>query len=158
MNMGQQTPPMPPSDSMDDIGGTNNEMNSDINDNMGDDISNGMEDDSNSDSDPKKEIQKLTGELSQKLNDYISQNNDDTELSKYVANMIVKQAVKNLSDEDISSIKKKLENDDEDDNSEDDEITESFNQEIFDNKNNLNTNKLPKNKQTQKNNPFISNR
>ena len=77
----------------------------------------GMDNDDNS---PKHELQKLAGELSQKLNDYISQNEDDYETSKYVLNMIAKQASKNLSSDDKIDVVKKL-------NSNDDEIEDELN-------------------------------
>lgn len=69
------------------------------------------------DSDPKKYIQQLTGKLSQKLNSY-NKDNNDPDLSKYVAGMIVSQAVKNLGDDDKKEIIDKIENGggDEDDN------------------------------------------
>lgn len=57
--------------------------------------------------DPKKEIQKMTGELSQKLRLY-NDENSDPELSKYVAGMIAVQAGKNLSGKDKKDIVKKL--------------------------------------------------
>lgn len=61
------------------------------------------------DSDPKKYIQQLTGKLSQKLNSY-NKDNNDPDLSKYVAGMIVSQAVKNLGDDDKKEIIDKIEN------------------------------------------------
>lgn len=67
-------------------------------------------------SDPKKYIQQLTGKLSQKLNSYNKENNDP-DLSKYVAGMIVSQAVKNLDDDDKNEVIDKIKNGDaEDDN------------------------------------------
>lgn len=57
--------------------------------------------------DPKKEIQKMTGELSQKLRLYNDENNDQ-ELSKYVAGMIVAQAAKNLNNKDKKEIVQKM--------------------------------------------------
>ncbi len=50
------------------------------------------------DTDPKKYIQQLTGKLSQTLNTYNNENGEDSELSKYVGKMIVKQAAKGLDD------------------------------------------------------------
>lgn len=65
----------------------------------------------------KKEIQKLSGQLSQKLNDY---NMDDAdELTKYVVGMILKQASKKMSDEDKQDAIKKLEGDEQDEDDED---------------------------------------
>ena len=49
------------------------------------------------DEDPKKFIQQLTGKLSQSLNTYNNEN-DDEELSKYVGKMIVKAAAKGMDD------------------------------------------------------------
>lgn len=59
--------------------------------------------------DPKTYIQQLTGKLSETLRKY---NEDlpvpDSDLSKYVAGMIVKQCVKGLSPEDTKDIYNKL--------------------------------------------------
>lgn len=55
--------------------------------------------DADEDTDPKKYIQQLTGKLSQTLSTYNNENGDDSELSKYVGKMIVKQAAKGLDDE-----------------------------------------------------------
>ena len=66
----------------------------------------------NEEEDPKKYIQQLTGKLSQSLRKYnegLSQ--PDAELSKYVAGMIIKQAVEGLSQEDVADIMNKVEND-----------------------------------------------
>lgn len=49
------------------------------------------------DEDPKKYIQQLTGKLSQELNTYNNEN-DDEELSKYVGKMIVKAAAKGMDE------------------------------------------------------------
>ncbi len=68
--------------------------------------------DANEEDDPKKFIQQLTGKLSQSLRKYnegLPQ--PDAELSKYVAGMIIKQAVDGLSQEDVSDIMSKVEND-----------------------------------------------
>lgn len=66
----------------------------------------------NEEDDPKKFIQQLTGKLSQSLRKY----NDglpkpDAELSKYVAGMIIKQAVDGLSQQDVADIMDKVEDD-----------------------------------------------
>lgn len=64
------------------------------------------------DDDPKKFIQQLTGKLSQSLrkyNDELPQ--PDAELSKYVAGMIIKQAVEGLSQNDVDDIIDKVEDD-----------------------------------------------
>ena len=62
--------------------------------------------------DPKRYIQQLTGKLSQSLRSYnqgLPQ--PDAELDKYVAGMIVKQAVEGLSAEDRGEILSKVESD-----------------------------------------------
>ena len=66
-------------------------------------------------SNPKNEIQKITGELSQKLNDYVSKNQDDSETSKYVLSMIAKQASKNMSDDDKKDVIRKIKSKSDDD-------------------------------------------
>lgn len=96
-----------------DMGGMDNELPT--ND---DDLENGMDNsfdnniDGNGEStDPKKQIQQLTGKLSQELRNY---NNDqtkpDTELNKYVAGMIIPQASKALTSDDKSEIIDKINN------------------------------------------------
>lgn len=112
----QNEPSMPQDNSIDNMnmGGDNIGVEEEppMNNNI-----DGMDNDDNS---PKTELQKLAGELSQKLNDYISQNEDDSETSKYVLNMIAKQASKNLSSDDKKDVVKKL-------NSNDDEIEDELN-------------------------------
>ena len=85
-----------------------------------------MDDDMENENDPKKEIQKLSGKLSQELRNY---NNDqqtpDTDLNKYVAGMIIPQATKSMTSDEkaevINKIKKGMTDDDLDtDNSMDD--------------------------------------
>ena len=62
--------------------------------------------------DPKKFIQQLTGKLSQSLQKYNDNNGQpDIDLNKYVAGMIVKQAVKGLSQEDTDEIIDKVKSD-----------------------------------------------
>ena len=63
--------------------------------------------------DPKKYIQQLTGKLSQSLRSY-NENlpQPDADLDKYVAGMIVKQAVEGLSLEDRNDILNKINSDD----------------------------------------------
>lgn len=74
--------------------------------------------DADEESDPKRYIQQLTGKLSQKLRDYNeSLGETDVDLNKYVAGMIVKQAVKGLDDNDKKEIIHKI-NDDSDDSTE----------------------------------------
>lgn len=59
--------------------------------------------------DPKKYIQQLTGKLSQSLRQYnAEQPETDADLNKYVAGMIVKQAVEGLSGKDRNEILKKV--------------------------------------------------
>ena len=71
--------------------------------------------DTDEDKDPKRYIQQLTGKLSQSLRQY---QNDlpspDTDLNKYVAGMILKQATNGLTDKDTKEILKKMKNDEDD--------------------------------------------
>lgn len=90
------------------------------------------------DEDPKKFIQQLTGKLSQSLNSYNKENNDDEELSKYVGKMIVKAAAKGLSDKGKKDLIKsinttKSDSDDEisDIENTDDDSKEELDEEIF---------------------------
>ena len=63
----------------------------------------------NEEEDPKKFIQQLTGKLSQSLRKYNENNGQvDADLSKYVAGMIVKQAIEGLSQEDTEEILDKV--------------------------------------------------
>ena len=80
--------------------------------NYGADFDAGVE--ANEEEDPKKYIQQLTGKLSQSLRKY-NENlpQPDAELSKYVAGMIIKQAIEGLSQEDVADIMDKVEKDDE---------------------------------------------
>lgn len=59
--------------------------------------------------DPKKYIQQLTGKLSQSLRKY-NQGlpTPDADLDKYVAGMIVKQAIEGLSQDDVTEILNKV--------------------------------------------------
>lgn len=62
--------------------------------------------------DPKKFIQQLTGKLSQSLRKYNEDNGQpDVDLDKYVAGMIVKQAIDGLSQEDVDDILDKIKSD-----------------------------------------------
>lgn len=62
--------------------------------------------------DPKRYIQQLTGKLSQSLRKYNSDlPQPDADLNKYVAGMIVKQAVDGLDDKDRNEIIKKVSED-----------------------------------------------
>ena len=68
-----------------------------------------------SDNSPKKTIQQLAGELSQELSQYNDgQDTPDTELNKYVMNMLATQAGKALTPKDKRKVIKKLEGTDED--------------------------------------------
>lgn len=61
------------------------------------------------DSDPKTFIQQLTGKLSTSLRKYNEQlPQPDVDLDKYVAGMILKQAINGLSDKDANEILKKV--------------------------------------------------
>lgn len=62
--------------------------------------------------DPKKFIQQLTGKLSQSLRKYNeSMPEADADLNKYVAGMVVKQAIEGLPEKDRNEILKKVEGD-----------------------------------------------
>lgn len=64
------------------------------------------------DTDPKRYIQQLTGKLSQKLRAYNSElPSPDTDLNKYVAGMINKQAIEGLDDNDVKEILSKIKSD-----------------------------------------------
>ena len=89
-------PPMDNSSMMDD--GQNNADGS-----MMDNDSMGMDDEQ----DPKKYIQHLTGKLSQELRNYNNEEND-SELSKYVAGMIIPQAAKSMTSDDKKDIINKI--------------------------------------------------
>lgn len=68
--------------------------------------------DADEDQDPKKYIQQLTGKLSQTLQKYTTDNGQpDVDLNKYVAGMIVKQAMKGLSEQDAEEIINKVQSD-----------------------------------------------
>ena len=65
--------------------------------------------DADEEQDPKRYIQQLTGKLSQSLRDYNqSLQQPDVDLDKYVAGMIIKQAIEGLSDEDTKDILDKV--------------------------------------------------
>lgn len=53
-------------------------------------------------------IQRLTGKLSQKLRDQIKEKGEDSDLSKYVLNMIVSAAAPSLDDSDKQDVIEKL--------------------------------------------------
>lgn len=59
--------------------------------------------------DPKRFIQQLTGKLSQSLRKYNDDNGrPDVDLDKYVAGMVVSQAIKGLSQDDVDEILDKI--------------------------------------------------
>lgn len=71
----------------------------------------GVEADENAD--PKKYIQQLTGKLSQSLRNYNDgQPQADADLNKYVAGMIIKQAIDGLSPDDVQEVLSKVKSDD----------------------------------------------
>ena len=71
----------------------------------------GVEADENAD--PKKYIQQLTGKLSQSLRNYNDgQPQADADLNKYVAGMIIKQAIEGLSPDDVQEVLGKVKSND----------------------------------------------
>lgn len=67
-------------------------------------------------SDPKRYIQQLAGKLSQSLRSYNEElPSPDVDLSKYVMGMINKQAVKGLSNKDITDVLSKIKSDETED-------------------------------------------
>ena len=108
---------MPPQDGMDaQFGGVSGdpmeepmpEQQDDVN--FEADFDAGVE--ANEEEDPKKFIQQLTGKLSQSLRKY-NENlpQPDAELSKYVAGMVLKQALEGLNQKDVADIMDKVETD-----------------------------------------------
>ena len=80
----------------------------------------------NEEEDPKKYIQQLTGKLAQSLRKYNkSLPQPDADLGKYVAGMVVKQAIEGLSQEDIEDIMDKLDKDEEPDKTDNDDNTDN---------------------------------
>ena len=165
---------MPP---MDDV--MNNEpmgnipMNEPMDDNMGEpqdsvDLENGDEEGN----DPKKNIQRLAGELSQALRMYNQdQTEPDTDLNKYVMGMIVTQAAKDMTSKEKDEVIKKIqkgETDVEDTDSEADEmpmesikrtkVNEINDSTISQDRQGKREDKKMNNKNLSKKNPFISNR
>ena len=96
-----------------DMGG-NNEMDMMGNDNMNNDMGDDMVDmnnnnDDESVDDPKKNIQRLAGKLSQALRTYnMEQESLDTDLNKYVVGMIATQAAKDMTSDEKQEIVKKI--------------------------------------------------
>lgn len=148
---------------------------------MGMDDDMNMDNNMNGDSPEKKDIQQLTGQLSQKLTDYNSnQPQKDSELNKYVANMIVKQAAKGMEQSDKSDVISKINDENSDDENQSQEpmdnqqndmpmesvrriaekvVTEIFNNSLVDNrdKNDRKEKKITKPYRNLKS-PFASNR
>lgn len=99
------------------IDNLNNDIPSPQSDDMSNTNDNSSEFDTNFDagldadenSDPKKYIQQLSGKLSQSLRNY-NQNQNDPDLNKYVAGMIVTQAAEGLEDNDKDEIISKIQN------------------------------------------------
>lgn len=80
--------------------------------------------------DPKRFIQQLTGKLSQSLRKYNDDNGQpDVDLDKYVAGMVVSQAIKGLSQDDVDEILDKIKAD----NSSKMQKQQNDNQESFEN-------------------------
>lgn len=71
------------------------------------------------DEDPKKFIQQLTGKLSTTLSSFNNENGADESLNKYVAKMIIKQAVKGMSDSFRKELIKAINTTDEDEGEKD---------------------------------------
>lgn len=94
-----------------DMGG-NNEMDMIGSDNMNNDMGDDMVDMNNDDEsvdDPKKNIQRLAGKLSQALRTYnMEQETPDTDLNKYVVGMIATQAAKDMTSDEKQEIVKKI--------------------------------------------------
>ena len=115
-------PSMPMDNSMPPMGGNDMGMGNDPmmgNEPMGGDMEDPMMDDEmgGEENDPKKEIQKLSGQLSQKLRTYNDeQQSPDTDLNKYVAGMVITQATKSMTSDEkaevINKIKKGMTDDD----------------------------------------------
>lgn len=102
------TEPMPMSEPTAMDGGMNQQVGGDIDTENGDGGFN-ADVEADMDSDPKKYLQQLTGKLSQELRNYNNeQPNQDTELNKYIAGMIIPQATKSMTDGDKSDVIKKI--------------------------------------------------
>lgn len=108
----------PPMDNEMPMAGNGDEEMPPMNDEMPNDSGNPFDTnfdagvDANEETDPKKYIQQLTGKLSQSLRSY-NENlpQPDADLDKYVAGMIVKQAIEGLSPEDTNDILNKIKGD-----------------------------------------------
>lgn len=152
-------PPMPP---MGDEGEVNNEP---MNEPPMDDNPMGNEPMDGEESDPKKSIQQLVGKLSQELRDYNeNQPNQDTDLNKYVAGMIIPQATSVMTDQDKNEVINKIQKGNVDDPSQsmDDEMDEPIVNEVLnsfiDGRNTKRDDKKIHNQDVKKGNPFKANR
>lgn len=96
-------------------------------DDMGDDIGNNGEQEN--EGGPGGDVRKYAGELSQALNDYNQEfQNDDEKLNKYAINMIAAQVKDKLDDKDRRAVIKKLDGNSNDggDSEEDMGLSESY--------------------------------
>lgn len=103
--------PNPPMDMMpqEPMGDMGNEMPPMGGDEMGEDPMGVMGNEDEGADDPKKNIQRLAGELSQALRTYNDeQQSPDTDLNKYVVGMIATQAGKNMTSDEKNEIVKKI--------------------------------------------------
>lgn len=115
---------MPPMDNGNNAMGGMNDTQNDMPP-IGNDMDNGFGDENqefdagveaDSENEPKKYIQQLTGKLSQELRKYNQeQQNQDTELNKYVLGMLIPQASGNMTNQDKKEVIKKLQKNDIDD-------------------------------------------
>ena len=114
--------------------------------------------------DPKKSIQQLVGKLSQELRDYNNnQPNQDTDLNKYVAGMIIPQATSVMTDQDKNEVIDKIKsgNTDTSDDSEpmgDEPIVNEVINSLVDGRNTKREDKKIRNADVKKGNPFKANR
>lgn len=107
--------------------------------------------------DPKKDIQRLAGELSQALRMYnLDQETPDTDLNKYVVGMIATQAVKDMTGKEKQEIVKKIDNGEDIDDSNEETVEESKQNSVMDDE--VNTKRFEKKAFDFKKNPFSSRR
>ena len=115
--------------------------------------------------DPKKSIQQLVGKLSQELRDYNNnQPNQDVDLNKYVAGMIIPQATSVMTDQDKNEVINKIQsgnvdasNDSEPMGEEEPIVNEVINS-LIDGRNTKREDKKIRNNDVKKGNPFKANR
>lgn len=115
--------------------------------------------------DPKKSIQQLVGKLSQELRDYNNnQPNQDTDLNKYVAGMIIPQATSVMTDQDKNEVINKIQsgnvdasNDSEPMGEEEPIVNEVINS-LINGRNTKREDKKIRNNDVKKGNPFKANR